>query len=332
MRKTIMRALCAATVTLLATGMSNAAEFTMRIGTGAASNGNICDGYIDVWAENIKEESGGRIDYELYCDGTLVKFGDGVNRVAAGIADVTWDHPAAYGARYAGINAIGVPGLYNDPVVAAGALWNAYETGALGRDDSVRILNFQPPENNALWTRAPIEDPTDLNGMKFGMGSQMRAIVLDNMGAVPISLRVFEYYQGVSKGAVEGLMTTAGAIFDFKIEELMSDVYLGPFGGGTSFVVMSNQFYDSLPDDLKQVIDNNSGYQGSRDAAAYLQKSERGLVAETSITVHELSDEQMASWKPALQAAREYFLSQSDENKAYLETLEAAIAEEEAKM
>ena len=332
MRKTIERAFCTAVIALLATGMGNAAEFTMTIGTGAASNGNICDGYIDVWAEKIKQESGGRIDYELYCDGTLAKFGDGVARVAAGIADVTWDHPAAYGARFAGINTIGVPNLYSDSVVAAGALWNAYESGALGKDENIKIIAFQPPENNALWTSKPMADPAVPEGMKFGMGSQMRAIVLDNMGVVPVSLRVFEYYQGLSKGAVDGLMTTAGAIFDFKIEELITDVYLGSFGGGTSFVVMSQEFYDGLPDDLKKVIDQNSGYQASRDAAAYLKKSERELVAGTSIAVHELSDEQMANWVPALQAAREYFISQSEENKSYLETLEAAIAAEEAKM
>ncbi|WP_370223641.1 TRAP transporter substrate-binding protein DctP [Pararhodobacter marinus] len=256
------------------------AEFTMRIAAGASSNGNVCNNYLDAWGDRVREASGGRIEYELTCDGALVGMGNGVDRVAQGVADVAWDAPGTYGARFAGLNVIGVPGLYTDPEAASGALWNAYASGALGGEiTDVRVLWFQAVPNNSFFMLEPREDFSNLGGLQIGMGSQIRAAVVEAMGGVPVALRVPEYYQSMQRGAVQGLMTTPGAVFDFSIDELVHQVYEAPFGGGLTFTVMSNDFYNSLPADLQAVIDGLSGHDQSRWASAYLRDDEAEKLA-----------------------------------------------------
>ena len=322
----------AVAVTILSTaGLASAeAEFTMRIAAGASSRGNVCNNYLDSWAEEVKEKSDGRIDYKMYCDGTLAKMGDAVNRVEQGIADVAWDVPAAYGARFAGLNVIGVPGLYNDPEPAAGAIWRAYESGALGQIDSVKLLWIQVVHNNSFFLRKPLPSYTNLNSAKIGMGSQIRARVVEGLNGVPIALKVPEYYQAMSKGSVDGLMTTAGAIFDFGIQEQMKEVFHAPLGGGLTFTIMSNKFYDSLPDDLKAVIDETTGYDRSKWAAAYLRDNENEQLASLAgVNVIEASETDIAALAPGLEAGRDAYLASDAANAGYLEAMTKALAEEQ---
>jgi TRAP-type transport system periplasmic protein len=310
-------------------GHAQAADFTMKLAAGASSSGNVCKGFIDVWAEKIKAESAGRIDYELYCDGTLAKMGDAVNRVEQGIADAAWDVPAAYGARFGGLNVIGVPGLYTDPEVAAGALWNAYSTGKLGEQKEVRLLVIQAVNNNSYYMANPLKQITDLDGAKIGMGSKIRATVIDTMGGVPVALKVPEYYQAMSKGAIDGIMSTAGAVFDFGLQDQLKQIWEGPFGGGMTMVVMNNDFYTGLPDDLKKVIDDNSGYATSRWASAYLRDLEEEQVAALpNVEVDHASAEDLAVWQKAFDAARSVYLADDPKAADYLAAFEVGLKTE----
>ena len=309
--------------------VSAAADFTMRIAAGASSTGNVCNNYLDTWAEEVKEKSGGRIDFELFCDGKLAKMGDAVNRVQQGIADVAWDVPAFYGARFAGFNVIGVPGLYMDPEIGGGALWNAYASGALGTVEDVKVIWVQAVHNNSFFMHNPQPDYTHLNGAKMGMGSQIRARVLEGIGGVPVALKVPEYYQAMSKGAVDGIMTTAGAIFDFGVNELVTEIYNAPFGAGLTFVVMNNDFYNGLPDDLKKVIDETTGYERSKWASAYLRDNEdKQMAAMKGVKIINATEADLAVIKPGLDAGRQAYLDSAPENAGYLAAMEKAIAAE----
>lgn len=317
---------------MLATSASIAtaeAEFTMRIAAGASSAGNVCNNYLDSWAKEVGEKSGGRIEFKLYCDGTLAKMGDAVNRVQAGVADVAWDVPAAYGARFAGLNVVGVPGLYTDPEPTSGALWKTYKTGVLGEISDVKVLWLQVVNNNSWFMRKPLESYIKLDNAKFGMGSLIRAREIETMGGVPVALKVPEYYQAMSKGLIDGIMTTAGAIFDFGIEELLEEVYHAPFGGGITFVVMNNDFYNSLPDDLKVVIDETTGYERSKWASAYLREEEASkLDSLKGVSNRHATDEEIAALQPAFAAGRAAYLESAPENAGYLAAIEAALAVE----
>lgn len=303
------------------------AEVTIRIAAGAASAGNVCKGYLDVWGEKIKAASDGRIDYELYCDGTLAKMGDAVNRVEQGVADMAWDVPAAYGGRFAGLNVIGVPGLYEDPEIAGAALWNTFESGALGPSSEVKVMWIQSVNNNSYFMTKALDDYTDFDGAKIGMGSQMRAKVIETMGGVPIAIKVPEYYQAMSKGTVQGLMTTAGAIFDFGIEALLTEVYEGNFGGGLTFVVMNNDFYNDMPDDLRQIIDEHSGLDMTKWASAYLRDREHTeMAALPGVNIRPATPDELQAFEPAFAAARDVYLASDSANAGYLAAFEAELA------
>ncbi len=319
----IAQSVVAATLALgLMSGAAFAQEFTLKIAAASPSNGNVCSGMLDRWGDKVKEESGGRIDYKLFCDGTLTKFGDAVDRVAAGVADLAWEAPAAYGDRFAGINVVGVPGMYTDMEGASGALWNAYDSGKLGTIDEVKVIWFQAAANNTFWLKKKPASHENVEGLKIGLGSKIRSSVVDASGGVPLFLKVPEYYQSVAKGTADGLMTTGGAVEAYSINEVTNYYMHGPFGGGTIFFVMNKDVYNSMPADLQKVIDNNTGYEWSRWTSKYLHDIEENAMQEflkrEGTARYQLTPEEVESWKPAFEKATANYLADTPGGDGYL--------------
>ena len=131
------------------------------------------------------------------------------------MADVGWDAPLAYGDRFASFGVVGVPGIYKDAKQAGGALWKADGAG-LRAATGVKVGWLQVFSNLSLWFTKKPESAVELGGKRIIVGSPMRADIVSKAGGVPVSPRVNEYYQAISKGAADGLLTAVGPVSDFK--------------------------------------------------------------------------------------------------------------------
>lgn len=331
--KYLLKLSAAAAISVLASSAATwAQDFTMRIAAGSSSAGWNCKEFLPAWAEKIKTASNGRIGYQIFCDGTLGKMGDTVNRVEAGIAEAGWDVPLAYGARFAPFGLVGLPGLYDDPGKAGAALWHAYESGALPKVTGVKLAFVQLFGNISLWSVKPIDSLGKLDGLKFGMGSKQRAVMLEKMGAVPLNLRVQEYYQALAKGSADGVFTTDTTIFDFSMTELLKQQYRAAFGGGIVAVFINQAWYDGLPADLKAVIDANTGYETSRWASQQQWNSDTARVAKAVedklVEARDLSADELAAWQPAFDAATQSWTASVPDGETYLAAFKAAMEKE----
>lgn len=318
----------------LAASAAPAADFTMRIAAGANSGGFTCKDFLGGWAEKVKAESGGRIDYQLFCDGVLGRMGDTVTRTQQGIADVGWDVPLVYGQRFAKYGVVGVPGLFEDAETAAAALWKLYADGTYPAVEGVRIVMIQATPNVELWTRDPVADLAHLGEIKISSGSKMRAELVSALGGVPVALRVPEYYQALAKGSADGLLSTTSAVYDFSLTEVVRNAIRGRFGGGVIFIVMNEAWYQGLPDDLKAVIDANSGLGASVWATrALTEDSDAKLeadVASGKVALRRISDAEYKATEGAFAAARDSWIAETLDGAAALAAFEAALAHEPA--
>lgn len=302
----------------------------MRISVPSVSTGFVCTDIFTMWAAEIEAESDGRIDVEVLCDSTLSRPGDTVTRVAAGVADAGFDLPNVYGARFAHYGVVGIPGLGEDASDTAAALWSLQEDGTFPAIPGVKMAMFQVQNTVMVWTREPLATATDLAGQRIIAGSALRGMTISGMGGVPLSLRVPEYYQALARGAAEGVMTNAGAFLTYSYHEMVPNGYVAPWGAGVSIVFLNEAWYDSLPDDLKAVIDNNTGAETSRWASDLFQKYEeeelQTLQTAGSITLTELSEADLTTLEPAFAAVRNHWVATTENGAAYLSAFEAAYA------
>lgn len=323
-------ALVAAAGAVLIAGTAQAQEFTMRVAVAVAPAAPICNEMMLGWAERIREQSGGRIDYTLDCGGVIAPMGEAINRVEQGVVDVAWDIPLIYGARYAPLALTAVPGVFDDPEPAAGALWQLYEDGILPHEEGVRVAFYQVYNNMVFWSVDPIEDLTALAGLKVAAGSRERANLISALGGEAMGLRAPEYYQALARGAIGGVMTNASAVRDLSLGEYLDNAVIGPLGGGISVVVMNPGFYNSLPEDLRAVIDANTGRATSEWASTIIRDHDIALMeqgaADGSLAVHRLTDEELAAMQPAFDQVRESWISSTENGATYLEAFAQAMA------
>ena len=115
-------------------------------------------------------------------------------------------------------------------------------------------------------TKRPIAKIDDLAGLKWRVGGGMVNEISKSLGMNVTLKPAPESYELLSTGVMDGTLFPAESVESFKIDKVIK--YATSFPGGlynTSFVFMMNQAkYDSLPADVKKVVDEMSGEAAAR--------------------------------------------------------------------
>jgi TRAP-type C4-dicarboxylate transport system substrate-binding protein len=109
----------------------------------------------------------------------------------------------------------------------------------------------------------PVHGVEDLAGLKLRIPSRTGAMLIEAWDAQPVGMPVPELPQALSKGVVDGALVPYEIILPLKVHELTNYSIEGPngrrFGTSVFAFLMNKERYESLPDDLKAIIDANSG-------------------------------------------------------------------------
>jgi len=115
-------------------------------------------------------------------------------------------------------------------------------------------------------TKHPVTKIDDLAGMKWRVGGGMVNEISKALGMNVTLKPAPESYELLSTGVMDGTLFPAESVESFKIDKVIR--FATSFPGGlynTSFVFMMNQAkYDSLPADVKKVVDELSGEAAAR--------------------------------------------------------------------
>jgi TRAP-type C4-dicarboxylate transport system substrate-binding protein len=115
-------------------------------------------------------------------------------------------------------------------------------------------------------TKRPIAKVDDLAGLKFRVGGGMVNEISKALGMNVTLKPATESYELLSTGVMDGTLFPAESVEGFKIDKVIKHATRFPGGlYNTSFVFMMNQAkYDSLPPDVKKVVDEMSGEAAAR--------------------------------------------------------------------
>jgi len=123
-----------------------------------------------------------------------------------------------------------------------------------------------------------------MKGLKIRGGSRVINQMLEKLGATPVGMPVPAVSEALSKGVIDATTIPWEVTPALKVSELVHNhtTFSGKNGLYTqTFVVAMNQAsYDKLPDDLKKVIDDNSGME---TAAAFGKAMDDGDKAGKAI-------------------------------------------------
>ncbi|HGZ70444.1 MAG TPA: DctP family TRAP transporter solute-binding subunit [Nitratifractor sp.] len=150
--------------------------------------------------------------------------------------------------------------------------------------------------------------PEDAKGQKFRiMSSKVLEAQFKAIGANPQVMPFSEVYSALQQGVIDGQENTNSNIYTKKFYEVQKYMTLSNHGYLGYLVVMSKKFYNSLPKELQDAVQQamKEATAKEREFAAQLDKEQLGKIKEYAdktkkLEIFTLSDEQKAAWKKVM--------------------------------
>jgi len=325
---------------LAATG-ALAQEVTLKLHQFLPAQANVPKLILDVWADNVEADSEGRIKIDRFPSMQL----GGVppelyDQAVDGVADVIWTVVGYTPGRFPRTEVFELPFMVNDAHAASYAFWKMYEEHMQEDFADTKILGTWVHGPGVIHSSEPVSVPADMNGLKVRGASRQVNALLQELGAEPVGMPVPAVPEALSKGVIDATTIPWEVTAALKVPELVDyhTEFTGPMLYTVTFVLaMNNDAYNGLPDDLKAVIDQNSGLEFSVFAGGTQQSVDgpsREMAVDNGNDITVLDAAASAAWAEAAQPVYGTWLADMDglgiDGQALIDQAQALMAEYEA--
>ncbi len=288
----------------LTAGAALSQEVTLRFQHFISPKGSVPAYFMQPWADKIFEESGGRLKIEIY---PAMQLGGKppalYDQIRDGVIDGGWAIPAYTPGRFPEVEAFELPFMTSMSAEASSrAAWEYTQKWAAERFADVRLLAVHVHGPGVVHVQGdPVVTVADFNGLKLRGPSRQANKLLEAVGATPVGMPVPAFPEALSKGVVDGGVIPWEIVPALKVQELANAHT--QIGGdralyNTYFIwAMNNDSYNALPDDLKAIIDANSGIDTSGWAGRGMDEGDdigEKVVADNGNTIVTMADEEVA--------------------------------------
>lgn len=287
---------------LCVAGISQAAaqEVTLRFQHFVSNKAAIPAGFILPWADKVMEESGGRIKIEVYPSMQLGGKAPALyDQIRDGVIDGGWAIPAYTPGRFPEVEAFELPFVTtNSAEDSSRASWEYTQKHAKDRLGDVHLIATHVHGPGVIHKKGdPIKSVADFQGLKVRGPSRQANKLLEELGATPVGMPVPAFPENLSKGVVDGGVIPWEIVVPLKVHELADShtVIAGDNAMYNTYFIfaMNKKAYADLPDDLKAIIDANTGAEASAWAGKAMDDGDDRSLEITQGTdnvIHELSD------------------------------------------
>ncbi|CTQ31326.1 TRAP transporter substrate-binding protein [Jannaschia rubra] len=296
-----------------------AQEVVLKLHQFLPAEANVPAQILDVWADNVERDSDGRIKVDRYpsmqLGGTPPQLMD---QAIDGVADVIWTVVGYTPGRFPRTEVFELPFMVSDAEAASAAFWQMFESDMQEEFTDVHLLGTWVHGQGLIHADREVRVPGDLRGVKVRGPSRTVNRMLETLGAVPVGMPVPAVPEALSRGVIDAATLPWEVTGSLKVPELVEHhtEFEGPMLYTLTFVLAMNKArYEGLPDDLKAVIDANSGlefsvFAGRTQAAA--DAPARQAAVDAGNTVVTLSGPEAQVWRDAAQPVHEAWVAEME--------------------
>ncbi|WP_417684123.1 TRAP transporter substrate-binding protein [Roseibium sp.] len=293
---------------------------------------------LEPWAKSVEEASGGRIKVEIFPSMSLGGKPPELYRQARdGVVDIVWTVLGYTPGVFPRTEVFELPTIHGgsakDTTVAISNSWDLIKDDF--KDIKPILIHVHGGQVFHMVDKA-VRSPADLEGMKIRTPSRTGGWIIEALGAEPVGMPVPDLPQALSKGVVAGALVPFEIVAPLKLQELTAHSTQGPnslrFGTSTFMIGMNMDRYNSLPDDLKKVIDDHSMANIAETYGAVWDQIEEGgkkLISDNGELIT-LSDEEYGAFEAAMAPVVDKWIAEATGNgmdgAGMVETARAAVA------
>ncbi len=291
------------------------------------------------WCDKVAKESSNRLKCQLYpamqLGGTPAQL---IDQAKDGVADIVWTLPGYTAGRFPLMEVFELPFMSSSAEATSQAAWEYFDKYAQKEFAGLKILVVNVHDNGYVHSREKqIKTMADFKGLKFRAPTRQTNKMLGALGATPVAMPLPALADALSKGVVDGYLLPWEVIPSIKAHELTKfDSETDPASRAlytAVFTVAMNQTkYESLPADLRKVVDANSGLAAAKAFGKQWDGSgppARKLAVDRGNIFYTIPSSELANWQKATAHLEEEWVkdvtAKGHDGKALLQDAKALI-------
>jgi TRAP-type C4-dicarboxylate transport system substrate-binding protein len=261
------------------------------------------------WCDKIAKDSGNRLKCQIY---PAMQLGGAppqlIDQAKDGVADIVWTLPGYTSGRFPLMEVFELPFMSASAEATSQAAWEYFDKYARKEFPGIHMLVVNVHDNGYVHTREKqVKTMADFKGLKMRAPTRQTNKLLGALGATPVAMPLPALADALSKGVVDGYLLPWEVIPSIKAHELTkydseTDPKMRALYTAVFTLAMNQAKYESLPPDLKKVIDANSGLEVARafgkqwDASA---PPARKLAVDRGNVFYTVPASELANWEKA---------------------------------
>lgn len=256
---------------------------------------------LEDWAKEVETASNGQLEFNIFPGGQLGKPPQQYDGAVKGLSDIAFGLHSYTPGRFPLTSVMEMPFLIHNAEAGSSVLWKVYEKYLKDEHSDTKVLwVFCHGAGQIFTTKTPVKTLEDFKGMKLRSPGKTMSDVLAKFGASPVGMPVTEVYTGLERGLLDGVIVPWETMRPFRFYEKAKFATIANLYSMTFFVTMNKEKYDSLPAELKKIIDEHTGEKMAIRAGKAYDDTDapgRDLALSKGMTEYTLPPSELVRWK-----------------------------------
>jgi TRAP-type transport system periplasmic protein len=216
------------------------------------------------WARKVEGESQGRVRIDIFpsmqLGGSPVHLYD---QVRDGMADLAWFLPSNTPGKFAKIEVFELPFVPSRrALVNSKALQDYAAANLMDEFADIRPICFSCRDHGIVHANRAVKSIEDLKGLRLHVPNRLARETVHTLGGEGISIPGAQLPMAIAGHVIDGCLDPWDLVPSLRLDNLFkshTDFAESSLSTATFVLAMNKTSYDRLPNELKTVIDANSG-------------------------------------------------------------------------
>ena len=338
-RSFVKSALLGAATALTVSGAAYAQDVTLRLHQFLPPPAPVPAQILKPWGAMVEEASGGRIKIEHFDAMSLGgRPPELMDQARDGVVDLAMTVVGYTPGRFPRTEVFELPFMMTNPVATAKAYWEMVETDFQNNEyKDMKVLGAWVHGPGVIHSADGVTNLEDMDGLTLRGPTRIINDLMAELGAEPVGMPLPAIPEALSKGVVKATVIPWEGTTAIRLSELVSNhtEFTGDEALYTAAIVlvMNKAKYEALPDDLRAIIDAESGAKLSAFATQVMWDMDapaREIAVNAGNTIVQLDEAEVARWKEASQPVIDRWIADMDakgiDGAALIEQAKSLIA------
>ena len=262
------------------------------------------------WAEGLEAATDGRIRIEHFDAMSLGgRPPELYDQARDGVVDLSMTVVGYTPGRFPRTEVVELPFMMTNPVATARAYWDMVESDFQNNEYSdTKVLGAWVHGPGVIHSQNGVTSLEDMQGLTLRGPTRIINDLLSELGAEPVGMPLPAIPEAISRGVVQATVIPWEVTSSIRLSELVSNHT--EFSGDAALytaaivLVMNKARYEALPEDLRAILDDQSGATLSAFATQIMWDMDapaRDIAVNAGNTIVTLDEAEVARWQEASQ-------------------------------